>query len=66
MRKSIALLGVAAALTLAAGCGTTDTDANGHATITQPAAQAQNTVNQQNQPLQQMEQRTNQDDPTQP
>lgn len=66
MRTSLALLGVTAALTLAAGCGTTGTDADGHATITQPAAQAQSTVNQQNQQLQQMEQQTVQADPTVP
>ncbi len=66
MRTSIALLGAVAALTLAAGCGATGTDRNGHATITQPAAQAQSTVNQQNQQLQQMEQRTAQADPTVP
>jgi hypothetical protein len=64
MRKSLALLGVAAALSLAAGCSATETDSNGHATITQPAAQAQSTVNQQNQQLQQIEQRTAQADPT--
>ncbi len=66
MRRTLALVGIAAALTLAAGCRATETDANGHATITAPAAQAQSTVNQQNQQLRQMEQRTAQADPTVP
>jgi protein involved in sex pheromone biosynthesis len=65
MRKHLALLGVAAVIVVA-GCGETATDSNGHAVITQPAAQARSTVAQQNQQLQQMEQRTSQADPTQP
>lgn len=65
MRKSLALLGVVAALALA-GCGATETDSNGHSVVTQPAAQARDTVAQQNQQLQQMEQQTSQADPTVP
>jgi len=67
MRKTLALVGIAAALGLA-GCGGTDysTDSNGHAVVTAPAVQAKNTVAQQNQQLKQMEQRTSQADPTQP
>jgi protein involved in sex pheromone biosynthesis len=65
MRKTLALFGVAAVMALA-GCGETATDSNGHSVITQPATQARNTVAQQNQQLQQMEQRTSQADPTQP
>lgn len=66
MRKSLVLVGVAGVLALA-GCGgngVTDTDSQGHSVITQPAAQAQSAVAQQNQQLQQMEQQAAQDDPT--
>lgn len=67
MRRTIALVlaGTAAVVSLAA-CGATETDSNGRSVITQPATQAQNTVDQQNQQLQQIEQRTSQADPTVP
>ncbi|MGZ6884672.1 MAG: hypothetical protein ACXVJA_00505 [Acidimicrobiia bacterium] len=65
MRKTLVLLGVAAVIAFA-GCGDTATDSNGRSVVTQPATQARNTVAQQNQQLQQMEQRTSQADPTVP
>jgi hypothetical protein len=67
MRKTIALLLVGGALAVGlTACGATETDSNGRSVITQPATQAQSTVNQQNQQLQDMEQRTSQADPTVP
>jgi hypothetical protein len=55
------------ALTGLAGCGgATETDSNGNAVVTRPATEAQNAVDQQNQQLDQLQQRVQQDDPTMP
>ena len=58
----------AVAVLVLAGCGGGDlaTDKNGRSVVTAPATKASTVVGQQNQQLQQMEQRANQDDPTAP
>ena len=59
---------MAASILVLAACGGGDlaTDKNGRSVVTAPATKARNVVGQQNQQLQQMEQRANQDDPTVP
>ena len=60
--------GILAAVVVLAGCGGGDlaTDSNGRSVVTAPATKAGTVVGQQNQQLQQMEQQTNQADPTVP
>jgi hypothetical protein len=65
----MAMAGAAAvAVLVLGGCGGGDlaTDKNGRSVVTAPATKANTVVGQQNQQLQQMEQRANQDDPTVP
>ncbi len=66
MRKSLAVVGVVVALALGGCGGATETDSGGQSVVTQPATQARDTVAQQNEQLQQMEQQTSQADPTVP
>jgi hypothetical protein len=67
MRRIIATA-VAVGVVVLAGCGGGDlaTDKNGRSVVTAPATKAGTVVSQQNQQLQQVEQRANQDDPTAP
>jgi hypothetical protein len=66
--RRITATATAVALLVLAGCGGGDlaTDKNGRSVVTAPATKAKTVVGQQNQQLQQMEQQTNQDDPTAP
>jgi hypothetical protein len=64
----VAAVGVVVTVLVVSGCSGGDlaTDKNGRSVVTAPATRTSTVVGQQNQQLQQMEQRANQDDPTVP